>query len=194
MNTFHLSFMEHNDIEESVNVLSHAMLNNPLHVAVFQGNGKCERLIIEKTFLELFLDRPGIVLVVKDSNKIIGVMRMNSCTGKMVSAESAEVNDEQENIDRRQAFLLNEWAKRDPKKQHWHLGPIGVMPSHQGLGIGSLLMERFCQEVDACMAMAYLETDSNKNVRFYEKYGFNVVSESEIFGVKNRYMLRDSQP
>ncbi len=26
-----------------------------------------------------------------------------------------------------------------------------------------------------------------------EKFGFKVVSESEIFGVKNRYMLRDSQ-
>jgi len=77
-------------------------------------------------------------------------------------------------------------------KQHWHLGPIGVLPTHQGSGIGSILMERFCKEVDACLAKAYLETDLDKNVLFYEKFGFQVVSESKIFDVKNRYMLRPS--
>ena len=56
-----------------------------------------------------------------------------------------------------------------------------------------MLMERFCKEVDACKAEAYLETDVDKNVHFYEKFGFKVVSESEIFNVKNRYMLRASQ-
>jgi hypothetical protein len=54
-------------------------------------------------------------------------------------------------------------------------------------------MERFCKEVDACLAKAYLETEGDKNVRFYEKFGFIVVAESDIFDVKNRYMLRDSR-
>jgi ribosomal protein S18 acetylase RimI-like enzyme len=54
-------------------------------------------------------------------------------------------------------------------------------------------MERFCKEVDACLAKAYLETDLDKNVHFYEKFGFKVVSESKIFDVKNRYMLRGSR-
>jgi ribosomal protein S18 acetylase RimI-like enzyme len=74
---------------------------------------------------------------------------------------------------------------------YWHLGPIGVLPAHQGVGVGSILMERFCKEVDACMGKAYLETDLDKNVRFYEDFGFRVVSESRIFGVKYRYMVRD---
>ena len=30
---------------------------------------------------------------------------------------------------------------------------------YQGLGIGTMLMERFCKEVNACKAEAYLETD-----------------------------------
>ncbi len=56
-----------------------------------------------------------------------------------------------------------------------------------------LEMDRFCMEVDACKAEAYLETDVDKTVRFYEKFGFKVISESDIFSVKNRYMLRPSQ-
>ncbi len=86
-----------------------------------------------------------------------------------------------------------EWARRDPKEQHWHLGPIGVLPQHQGKGIGSMLMERFCREVDACGAQAYLETDKDVNVRFYEKFGFKLMEEADIFGVMNRYMLRGAQ-
>jgi ribosomal protein S18 acetylase RimI-like enzyme len=116
---------------------------------------------------------------------------MKSCVGKV--NEDPDIFEDENDIDWRKSIWFKEWAKHDPAEQHWHLGPIGVLPTHQGLGIGSILMERFCNEVDACKAKAYLETDLDKNVRFYEKFGFKVVSESEIFGVKNRYMLRDSQ-
>jgi hypothetical protein len=46
MYDFHISFMENNDIQESAKVLSLAMLNNPLHLAVFQGNSEHESLEI----------------------------------------------------------------------------------------------------------------------------------------------------
>ena len=52
MSNFNISFMEHSDMLESVRVLSLAMLDNPLHIALFQGNGEKERLEIENTFLE----------------------------------------------------------------------------------------------------------------------------------------------
>ena len=54
-------------------------------------------------------------------------------------------------------------------------------------------MERFCSEVDACMANAYLETDKDVNVEFYKKFGFKIISEAMILGVKNWYMLRLSR-
>ena len=44
--------------------------------------------------------------------------------------------------------------KMNFRNQHWHLGPIGVLPEYQGQGIGSRLMQRFCREVDACQASA----------------------------------------
>ena len=42
--------MEINDIQESANVLSVAMLDAKLHVAVLLGNGENERQEIKKTF------------------------------------------------------------------------------------------------------------------------------------------------
>jgi len=191
MSNFQISFMEQNDIQQSAKVLSVAMLNNPNHIGVFLGKGEKVRLEIEKMFFELFNNFPGFVFLAKKNEKIVGVMRMKSCIGKAI--DDPDVFEDENDINWRKSVLFKEWAKHDPVEQHWHLGPIGVLPTHQGLGIGSLLMEGFCKEVDACMAKAYLETDLDENVRFYEKFGFKVVSESEIFGVRNRYMLRESQ-
>jgi len=192
MDRLKLSLMEKNDIQESARVLSVAMLNNPLNVAVFQGKGEKERIEIEKMLSKLLIDLPGIVFLKKEKQNIIGVMRMKSWEGIKATDDPKESKDEND-ICWRKSIWHTEWARHEPLSQHWHLGPIGVLPSHQGLGIGSMLMERFCMEVDACLAKAYLETDLHKNVRFYEKYGFKVVSESEIFDVKNRYMLRASR-
>lgn len=192
MANFHLSCMEHNDIQESAKVLSIAMLNNPIHIAVFQGTGENERFEIETMFLELFYKKLGIVFLAREGKKIVGVMRMNSCVRKKSKGKSEEPRDEK-NTNARKSVWLAEWAIRDPKEQHWHLGPIGVLPSHRRLGVGSTLMERFCEEVDKCSAKAYLETDLDENVRFYRKFGFEVISTSNIFQVENRYMTRESK-
>jgi len=191
MGNFQISFMEKNDVKQSAKVLSVAMLNNPHHTGIFLGNGERECQEIEKMFLELFNKFPGFVFLAKKNEKIIGVMRMKSCTGDTVD-DPVESHDKKD-IDWRKSVWFAEWAKNDPIEQHWHLGPIGVLPAYQGSGVGSKLMKRFCKEVDFCNADAYLETDSGRNVRFYQQFGFRVVSESEIFGVKSRYMFRERQ-
>ncbi|MBC8441619.1 MAG: GNAT family N-acetyltransferase [Deltaproteobacteria bacterium] len=187
-----ISLMEISELNESARILSVAMLDAKLHVAVLQGKGENERREIEKMFFGLFTHLPGIVFLAKEKQDIIGVMRMKSCEGYKPVDNPKDPIDEND-VEWRKSVWHTEWAHHEPKGQHWHLGPIGVLPSHQGLGIGSMLMERFCKEVDACMAKAYLETDVDKNVRFYEKFGFKVISESKIFGIKNRYMSRDSR-
>lgn len=191
MSNFHISFMEQNDIQKSAKVLSIAMLNNPQHIGVFLGNGENERLEIEKMFFELFNNLPGIVFLAKENEKIIGVMRMKSCIGKVI--DDPDVFEDENDINWRKSVWFKEWAEHDPVEQHWHLGPIGVLPSHRAMGVGTELMQCFCKEVDNCSAKAYLETDLDENVRFYEKFGFKVISRSNIFKVENRYMLRTPQ-
>jgi ribosomal protein S18 acetylase RimI-like enzyme len=189
---FNISLMELGDIPESAKVLSIAMLNNPMHMAVFQGNGEDERLEIEKMFLDLFSTVPGIVFLAKANDNIIGVMRMKSCVGGKTTDEAQKPEDGND-ISSRQAIWHREWSNQDPQEQHWHLGPIGVLPAYRGKGIGSKLMERFCKEVDRCAAKAFLETDLDENVRFYEKFGFNLILEKDILQIPNRFMVRDSR-
>jgi len=185
-----IKFMEVSEIEESAKILSIAMLNNSLHLAVLKGNEEKQRLKIESMFINLFHTNPGITYIAKEGQMIVGVMRMKSCNGS-ISKQKESDNSEENDIDHRIRILHQKWAENDPKEQHWHLGPLGVIPTHQGKGIGSMFMTIFCNEVDKCSAKSFLETDLDKNVSFYKKFGFKVVSTSNIFGVESRYMTRE---
>jgi len=88
---------------------------------------------------------------------------------------------------------LGTWSKHDPEKRHWHLGPVAVDVHLQGRGIGSMLMRAFCERMDAAGEDAYLETDKPENVRFYERFGFEVVGEEEVIGVANWFMMRPAE-
>lgn len=192
MDAIRMTFMQKDEIDEAARVLSAAMLDNPLHVAIFQGNGEAQRREIETMFSGLLHNLPEIVYLAREGKRVVGVMRMKSCEGYQPFEEPDPPGDENDTAWRKQVWQAD-WARHEPHGQHWHLGPVGVLPSHQGHGVGSLLMDRFCAEVDACSAEAYLETDLDRNVRFYEKFGFRLTAESDILGVKSRYMLRPAR-
>jgi hypothetical protein len=44
--------------------------------------------------------------------------------------------------------------------------------------------------MDASRAAAYLETDKQVNVPFYERFGFRVRAEATILGTPNWFMIR----
>jgi GNAT superfamily N-acetyltransferase len=64
-----------------------------------------------------------------------------------------------------------------PEVDHWHLPGIGVDPSRQGTGLGSLLLAHTLGAVDRNGGVAYLESSSPLNVPLYERFGFEVIAE-----------------
>ena len=89
---------------------------------------------------------------------------------------------------------LSSWAKRDPDEPHVHLGPLAVDAHLQGPGIGSLIMQEHCRRLDGASEVGYLETDKAENVRFYERFGFEVTGEAPVIGVPNWFMRRAPRP
>ena len=85
---------------------------------------------------------------------------------------------------------IGSWARREPAGRHWRLGPVAVDEGLQRMGVGSRLMEVYCAQADASGEDAYLETDKPGNVRFYERFGFELVGEQEVLGVPNWFMTR----
>jgi len=67
--------------------------------------------------------------------------------------------------------------KHHLKKPHYYLFGLGVDPSQQGKGIGSHLLQFGLSMCNEKGVPAYLETETEDNVRFYEKHDFKVVDE-----------------
>lgn len=81
------------------------------------------------------------------------------------------------------AALYDEIAERGkPHLSHYYLGVIGMDPSMRGLGIGTQLLESFCDlsASDRMSRGVYLETANPSNVRFYERAGFAVTGQGSL--------------
>jgi len=112
MGDVQISLMEKSDIQKSAKVLSIAMLNAKLHVAVLLGNSEIERQEIEKMVFELFTQLPGIVFLAKEKQNIIGVMRMKSCEGYKPVDDPKAPKDEND-INWRKSVWHTEWARHN---------------------------------------------------------------------------------
>ena len=65
-----------------------------------------------------------------------------------------------------QAFLL----ENHPIRPHWFVGPVGVEPSLQRAGIGTLAMEELMRSIVGA-GLVCIEAEDH-NVGFYERVGF----------------------
>lgn len=61
-----------------------------------------------------------------------------------------------------------------PDEPVWYLKLLGVDPEGQGKGIGSTLLHESLKTLDEDGLPAYLETGTERNVRFYKRFGFEV--------------------
>jgi len=78
----------------------------------------------------------------------------------------------------------------DPEERHVHVGPVGVEPGAQGLGVGAAMMRMLCERLDADGELAWLETDKPENVVFYRRAGFDVAIEDDHLGFPVWFMSR----
>jgi ribosomal protein S18 acetylase RimI-like enzyme len=185
------------DVNEAAEVLSRAMVTNPIHVAIYGEAGEPERKDQEEHFARMLRKNPCEVFLVKRANRIVGVTRFYRCVGERQLPAGFEAlvragEEGLEDVVSRENYWNGIWLRHDPSEPHSHLGPIAVLPEFQGQGIGSIMMRRYCHLADNRLLPGYLETDRTENVRFYEKFGFKLVEEVMILGVRNFFMWRES--
>ena len=194
MSGLEISVLRDRDTEAAVTTLTLAMLDLPLHSAVFQGQDREARSQIQGMLETLLRHAPGTVFTARLDSRIAGVLRMKSCRGRLSTSPPEAGANELDLIETagRVSHWQSVWTRHDPKEHHWHLGPLGVAPYLQGRGIGTAMVQHFCELTDARGAAAYLETDQTRTVRFYDRFGFGVIDKADIFGVENYFMWRPS--
>jgi ribosomal protein S18 acetylase RimI-like enzyme len=63
-------------------------------------------------------------------------------------------------------------APLHPKDPHWYLWVLMADPKFQGRGVGSALIDDGLARIDAEGVGAYLETNNERNIAFYQRFGF----------------------
>jgi ribosomal protein S18 acetylase RimI-like enzyme len=78
----------------------------------------------------------------------------------------------------REAF--EQMGASHPVEPHWYLPLIGIDPSRQNRGLGSLLMEHANAVFDRSGALAYLESSNQRNVPFYQRHGYELLRTIQV--------------
>ncbi len=67
---------------------------------------------------------------------------------------------------------------------HWYLSLIGVGPNHQGKGFGQQLLSTTINRIDPESKPIYLETNKEKNVEIFKRFGFRILKKVIIPGTE----------
>jgi len=73
--------------------------------------------------------------------------------------------------------VLDTIEREHPKIPHWYLGVLGTDPIHQGKGFGASVLAPILERCDHEGTPAYLESSKDRNVPYYERFGFKVTNE-----------------
>lgn len=181
-------------------VAARALVDAPTTVAI-HGDDPLDRLAFPyDDFSMLFKVLPSPQLGAFCGACLIGVAAASApagCVGSYFGSAVAEVLDRPTpglgDPSRAQVFWAH-WASHDLDEEHWHVGPVGVEPGFQGRGIGGALLGALCATFDQEGRVGWLETDKERNVRFYNAFDFEVVETATILGVPTWFMRRSPAP
>ena len=182
---------------QAVAVLARGMRDNPLHFAAYgkdpERRLRCHARLMRAVFRAFSAQQP--ICAIRDGTLvgITGVAPVGTC--QATPMQRLRLLPSLVALGPRTAARagswISGWAKHDPHEAHVHLGPLAVDAHLQGQGIGSLIVQEHCRRLDGAGEVGYLETDKRENVRFYERFGFEVIAEEPVIGVPNWFMRRE---
>ena len=76
--------------------------------------------------------------------------------------------------------FVEQMGKFHPTERHWYLPMIGVDPTQQNRGYGSMLMQHALAACDRDELPAYLESSNPRNITLYQRHGFEIVGTIQV--------------
>jgi ribosomal protein S18 acetylase RimI-like enzyme len=190
-----VSEMQPDELTQAAELLGRAYRDNPLTIALFGDDPEVRARTNEVVFERRMASMQPAPLVVRDEGRVIGVCGFDAPGGsKMTQHDFMKVMETWEeagpDVPQRMMSMLQEWRKRTPDEPHWNLGPVGVSVDRHGQGIGSAMVRAFCEMLDTRREPSFLETDTEKNTRLYEKFGYQIIEHVTIMDVPTWFMWR----
>jgi ribosomal protein S18 acetylase RimI-like enzyme len=185
------------EIPAAIGVLARGMRDNPIHVAALGDDADRRERILARLFEAMWRHMDQYALCARLDGEVVGVCgrlppggcRPTIVQGLRMAPGMAATGPR--TLMRTMRWVAA-WSKRDPNERHEHLGPVAVDRHLQGLGIGSAMLAAHAEDLDVQRLTGWLETDKEANVRFYQRFGYVVVEQTDVLGVPNWFMRRAS--
>jgi len=176
------------DLDDAVHCLAAAFAEDPITGFLLQAGPNYQERVT-RFFSLLMRARIALgmpVLVARDPGGVHGAA-MGYTTARPtwpsdVSEDWNRFESATPGLTDRMALYDETAGKYKPPTPHYYLGVIGTNPSMHGIGLGTKLLQSFCEisSRDHLSRGVYLETANPSNVRFYERAGFAEIGQGAL--------------
>jgi len=190
----HPKKLPEDQIEAASKVLGRAFQDDPLFVYCFPD--PIERKIksaIHCEFLILLGILSGEVYITSSNIEGVAVWHPHGIKDQIMGKQSKEIIRRLRKIKRGEFsdFLYiermgifeefaNSFQNEHVNFPHWYLAFIGIDPIHQSKGYGSKLLRMKLAEIDEQNLSCYLHTENERNIKFYEHFGFKLIGKNKV--------------
>ncbi|MFX1269217.1 MAG: GNAT family N-acetyltransferase, partial [Promethearchaeota archaeon] len=181
-------------IEAASKVLGRAFQDDPLFVYCFPDPVERQtKIAIHGEFLILVGILTGEVYITSSNIEGVAIWHPHGIKDQMRSTQSKEIRRRLRKIKRLEFSdslliermgifeeIANSYQFEHVNFPHWYLAFIGIDPIHQSKGYASKLIRMKLAEIDEQNLPCYLHTENEKNVKFYEYFGFKLIGKNKV--------------
>ncbi|MFX1495097.1 MAG: GNAT family N-acetyltransferase [Promethearchaeota archaeon] len=190
----HLKLISEDQIEAASKVLGRAFQDDPLFVYCFPDPvERKNKIALHGEFLILVGILSGEVYITSSNIEGVAIWHSHGIKDQIRGTQSKEIRIRLRKIKRMEFSdtlliermgifeeIANSFQNEHVNFPHWYLAFIGVDPIHQGKGYGSKLLGNKLAEIDERNLPCYLHTENERNVKFYEHFGFELIGKNKV--------------
>ncbi|MGB3636905.1 MAG: GNAT family N-acetyltransferase [Rivularia sp. (in: cyanobacteria)] len=201
MSTIKITDLTTKDTDSIIEIFSNAFENYPL-MEFFFGDKYKQSM---KYLIKSMCDKTSIV-----DNLLLGAFAEGKLQGVAFITPPKKPNNNQE-MESTASDSEEEFAKligeevlmrieaysnlkkaNKPSSPHFYINALGVNPQNQGKGIGKTILSQIHQmsEQDSDSHGVALDTQTQENVGYYQRFGYDVSTTAKLENVKNWFMFR----
>ena len=190
----HLKLISEDQIEAASKILGRAFQDDPLFVYCFPDPvERKNKIAIHGEFLILVGILSGEVYITSSNIEGVAIWHPHGIKDQIRGTQSKEIRRRLRKVKRLEFSdsllmermgifeeIANSYQNEHVNFPHWYLAFIGIDPIHQSKGYGSKLLETKLAEIDEQNLPCYLHTENEKNVKFYEYFGFKLIGKNKV--------------
>jgi len=190
-------------LSEAVEVVTQAFYDNPLSAALFRKVEPEKRIPKLRRVYRGALNAAllyGKSYIVRRGGRVVAVSIAYGPGQYPLSLPAVALNAV--GILSLGPFVSRVYAKQNrhartqhPQDPHWFIYVLGILPGHQNEGYGAAILNHISRMADADGCVTHLQTPVEEQVGWYQKQGYEVVSETDTPGINGlHFWVMERQP